>query len=226
MRVRVHTFNPLRRRRLEAGLISSVESEEGFLGIIRIWGKQEKSEMSHTDSQKIKNKERMWQLSKKCVVWSITSCSCVFAQSVNTSSQPGLWSVCGCVGWWANKSVTAWLMNTACCNRNTYKPHQLEASIKLRGHTHAQTHTWPGLLSWRVKRPLTSIELYFLCSSRRNPKRETLSWQQPSFLSFNCPPPPPPLKVLLPHVLPIYSPIVFTCLHRSSPDPSDKSDLF
>lgn len=36
-----------------------------------------------------------------------------------------------------------------------------------------------GLLSWRVKRPLTSTELHFLCSSRKSPKRETLNWQQP-----------------------------------------------
>ena len=97
---------------------------------------------------------------------------------------------------WANKLQRGWWIQHAVivtCISHISKRHP---SNWQDAHTHIYTHT-AGLLSWRVKRPLTSTELHFLCSSYQSPKRETLSWQQPSSLSFNHP--PPPVNVLLPH---------------------------
>lgn len=90
-------------------------------------------------------------------------------------------------GWWIQHAVIV------TCISHISKRHP---SNRQDAHTHIYTHM-AGLLSWRVKRPLTSTELHFLCSSHQSPKRETLSWQQPSSLSFNHP--PPPVNVLLPH---------------------------
>lgn len=82
-------------------------------------------------------------------------------------------------GWWIQHAAIV------TCIRHISKKHPSNWHVI---HTNTYTHTWPvscpGVSRGRWP-PLSSTS----CVPPTSPKRETLSWQQPSSLSFNHPPP-------------------------------------